>query len=116
MDFRTISLIPHASKILLKILAFRLESKAELFLGCDQYGFRRVCGTRDANAVMRVLCERNLEYNNKIYMCFVMVTLWNRADHYIFALLFLLLSSFFTSPNLSRRRLDVCHNSTHGVA
>jgi len=23
---------------------------------------------------------------------------------------------FFTSPNLSRRRLDVCHTSTHGVA
>jgi len=27
----------------------------------------------------------------------------------------LLLLSFF-SPNLSRRRLDVCHTSTHGVA
>jgi len=46
-----------------------------------------------------------------------MVALWNRADHYIFALWFLLLlSSFFSSPNLSRRRLDVCHTSTHGVA
>jgi len=51
--------------------------------------------------------------------CIVMVALWNRADHYIFALWFLrlLLSSFFfSSPNLSRRRLDVCHTSTHGVA
>jgi len=47
-----------------------------------------------------------------------MVALWNRADHYIFALWFLLLCSFFflSSPNLSRRRLDVCHTSTHGVA
>ena len=26
------------------------------------------------------------------------------------------LSSFFSSPNLSRCRLDVCHTSTHGVA
>ena len=26
------------------------------------------------------------------------------------------LLSFFSSPNLSRRRLDVCHTSTHGVA
>jgi len=25
-------------------------------------------------------------------------------------------SFFFSSPNLSRRRLDVCHTSTHGVA
>jgi len=48
-----------------------------------------------------------------------MVALWNRADHYIFILSFvlLLLSSFFFSlPNLSRRRLDVCHTSTHRVA
>jgi len=37
------------------------------------------------------------------------------TGHYIFALLFLL-SFFFSSPNLSRRRLDVCHTSTHGVA
>ena len=49
----------------------------------------------------------------------IMVALWNRADHYIFALWFLLsffLSSLFSSPNLSRRRVDVCHTSTHGVA
>jgi len=31
-------------------------------------------------------------------------------------LFFLLLSIFFSSPNLSRHRLDVCHTSTHGVA
>jgi len=29
---------------------------------------------------------------------------------------FFYLISFFSSPNLSRRRLDVCHTSTHGVA
>jgi len=46
----------------------------------------------------------------------IMVALWNRADHYIFILWFLLLLSFFSSPNLSRHRLDVCHTSTHGVA
>ena len=45
---------------------------------------------------------------------FVMVALWNRPDHYVFALWLLLL--FFSSPNLSRRRLDVCHTSIHGVA
>jgi len=29
---------------------------------------------------------------------------------------FFLLSFFFSLPNLSRRRLDACHTSTHGVA
>ena len=43
--------------------------------------------------------------------------LCNRAGHYVFILWFLLLSiSLFSSPNLSRRSLDVCHTSTHGVA
>jgi len=43
-----------------------------------------------------------------------MVALCNRADHYIFILF--LLSSSFSSPILSGRRLDVYHTSTHGVA
>ena len=46
-----------------------------------------------------------------------MVALCNRADHYIFALLFLsIFFFFFSSPNLSGRRLDVYHTLTHGVA
>jgi len=35
------------------------------------------------------------------------------CDFYLLLLLLLLL---FSSPNLSCRRLDVCHTSTHGVA
>jgi len=47
----------------------------------------------------------------------VMAALCNRAGHYIFALWFLLSSIYlFSSPNLSRRRLDAYHTSTHGVA
>jgi len=53
--------------------------------------------------------------------CYVLVVLFpmvapcNRADDYIFALWFLLLP-LFSSPNLSHRRLDVYHTSTHCVA
>jgi len=46
----------------------------------------------------------------------IMVALWNRADHYIFMLWFVFSSFLLSSPNLIRRRLDVCHTSTHGVA
>jgi len=59
-----------------------------------------------------------------IHFQFTMVALCNRADHiwspyaigqtiYIFILSFVL--SFFSSPNLSGRRLYVCHTSTHCV-
>src|SRR6218665_3578562 len=47
-DFRTISLIPHASKIVLKILTRRITAKADEFLGKNQFGFKKGCGTREA--------------------------------------------------------------------
>jgi len=45
-----------------------------------------------------------------------MAALRSRCGHYTFALWFLLLLSFFfSSPILRRRRLDVCHTSTHAL-
>jgi len=45
-----------------------------------------------------------------------MAALCNRTGHYIFALWFLSLSiSLFSSPNLSRHRLDVYHTSEYMV-
>ena len=54
-DHRTISLISHASKIMLKVLTRRIEAKAKGFSSCNQFGFRRGCGTRDAIDVKRVI-------------------------------------------------------------
>jgi len=56
-------------------------------------------------------------YFRPVVSFFFMAALRNRAGHYIFVLWFLL--SFyllFSSHILSRRRLDVYHTSTHGVA
>ena len=36
-----------------------------------QFGFRRGCGTREAIGVMRTLCERSLEHDNDVFICFV---------------------------------------------
>jgi len=46
-----------------------------------------------------------------------MAALWNRTGHYIFALWFLsfFFFFFFSSPNLSGRKMDVYHTSTHDV-
>ena len=40
-DQRTISLISHASKILLRILTKRIEAKAKDFIDNNQFGFRK---------------------------------------------------------------------------
>src|SRR6478609_6583042 len=70
-DHRTISLISYASKILLKILNNRIEARATDFIGRNQFGFRKGCGTRDAIGVIRMICERSLEFENNVYICFV---------------------------------------------
>ena len=43
---------------MLKILTKRIESNAIGFIGKNQFGFRKGCGTRDAVGIMRVLCKR----------------------------------------------------------
>jgi len=67
VDFRTISLVTHASKIMLKITARRLEGKAEAYLGNVQFGFRRGRRTRDGTAAVRTLAERSVEHNIKCF-------------------------------------------------
>ena len=70
-EHETISLIAHASKVLLKILTHQIESKAEYFLGDDQCGVKRGRGTRQAIVIMRLLGERIIENGQKVYACFV---------------------------------------------
>jgi len=69
--------------------------------------------------------QHNCTYKSKaavIQNCYFqflwpLAALWNRTGHYICAMWFLLLSSFFFSPNLSGHRVDVYQvTSTHGVA
>ena len=61
----------HASKIMLKVLTKRIEAKAKHLLERNRFGFTKGCGTRDAVGVMRTLCERSLECENEVYICFV---------------------------------------------
>jgi len=72
-DFRTITLISHAAKILLKVLQKRIEAKVDAvrFLSDDQFGFRKGTGIRDAIGTLRVLTERSLKVDRDVYDCFV---------------------------------------------
>ena len=70
-DFRTISLISHASKIMLRILTQRIEGKARDYISETQFGFRKGVGTRDAIGSLRMLLERSLDHNNDVFICFV---------------------------------------------
>ena len=70
-DHRTISLVSHASKVLLKVLYHRIEARSRDYIGIDQFGFRKGVGTREAIAVMRILSERCIQHDQDLYICFV---------------------------------------------
>jgi len=68
-DYRTLSLISHASKILIRIIAERIDNKAKMYRGEDQYGFRRGVWTRDAIAVMHVIKVHRTQSNRICVLC-----------------------------------------------
>ena len=68
-DHRSISLIAHTVKIVVKILRRRIERKIEDVLREDQFGFRRGKGTRDAIGMLRIISERTLEIDVELCIC-----------------------------------------------
>ena len=70
-EYRTISLISHAAKIMLRVLNRRLVKKMEESMGEEQYGFRRGRGTRDAIGVVKTIGERYIERGKAVNMCFI---------------------------------------------
>ncbi|GFR73000.1 endonuclease-reverse transcriptase [Elysia marginata] len=67
-NYRTIALISHASKILLKIIMKRLEKKIEKEVSQTQAGFRRNRGTRDQIFNLRIIIEKCRESNTELHL------------------------------------------------
>lgn len=70
-NYRTISLVSHASKVLLKVILNRIQRKTEQEIPVEQAGFRPNRGTRDQITNLRVLMAKMAEHNQPLYMCFI---------------------------------------------
>ena len=70
-NYRTIALISHASKIMLKILQVRLQQYVNRELPDVQAGFRKDRGTRDQIANICWITEKAREFQKKICFCFI---------------------------------------------
>ena len=68
---RTIALISHASKVMLKILQVRLQEYMRQELPDVQAGFRKGRGTRDQIANICWIIEKAREFQKNIYFCFI---------------------------------------------
>ena len=69
-NYRTIALISHTSKAMLKILQARLQQYINHELPDVQDGFRKHRGTRDQIANIWWIIEKAREFQN-IYFCFI---------------------------------------------
>ena len=70
-NYRTVALISHASKVVLKILQARLQQYVNCEVPDVQAGFRKGRGTRDQIANIRWSMEKAREFQKNIYFCFI---------------------------------------------
>ena len=68
-NYRTIALISHASKVMLKLLQARLQQYMNHELPDVQAGFRKGRGTRD-QICQHPLDHQKREFQKNIYFCF----------------------------------------------
>ena len=71
LNYLTIVLISHASKVMLKILQARLHQSVNRELPDVQAGFRKGRGTRDQIANIRWIMEKAGEFQKNMYFCFI---------------------------------------------
>ena len=75
-NYRTIALISHTSKVMLKILQARLQQ----YVNRVQAGFRKGRGNRDQITIICWIIEKGREFQKIIYFCFIdyakALTLW----------------------------------------
>ena len=70
-NYRTIALISHASKLMLKLLQARLQRYVNCELTDVQAGFQKGSGIRDQIANICWIIEKAREFQKNIYFCFI---------------------------------------------
>ena len=81
-NYRTIALISHASKVMLKILQARLQQYVNRELPYVQDGLRKGRGTRDQIANFCWIYKKAKEFQKNIYFCFIDYTkAFDCVDH-----------------------------------
>ena len=81
-NYRTIALVAHASKVILKIHQIRLQQYVNRKLSDVQAGFRKARGARDQITSIRWIIEKAREFQKNIYFCFIdYIKAFDCVDH-----------------------------------
>ena len=68
---RTISLMSHVTKVLLRVILMRVRNKIHPEIAEERCGFVEGKGTANAVYMLRTLIERALEVQKDVYLCFI---------------------------------------------
>ena len=112
-NYRTISLISHSSKVMLKVILNRLKPKAEEIIAEEQAGFRAGRSTTEQIFNLRILCEKYLQHQQNLYHVFIDFTkAFDRVWH---AALWATMRKYNISANLVRTIEQLYDKATSAV-
>ena len=110
-NYRTIALISHASKVMLKIQQVRFQQFVNHELPDVQAGFRKGRGTRDQMANICCITEKTREFQKSIHFCFLdCAKAFDCVDH---SELWKILKENMRPPDLSPEK-SVCRSGSNG--
>ena len=61
----------HVTKVILRVIMLRIRNKIHPEICTEQYGFMKDKGTKNAIFVLRMLSERAIQMQQKMYLCFI---------------------------------------------
>ena len=112
-NYRTISLISHPSKVILKIILNRLKPQAEKIIAEEQAGFRAGRSTTEQIFNLRILCEKYLQHQQDLYHVFIDFNkAFNRVWH---AALWATIKKYNISTNLIQVIKNLYNKATIAV-
>ena len=81
-EYRTISLMSHITRLLLKVIEQRIVKKIDNEVNRLQSGFRTGSGTREGIFNLRTVCEQVIDLGKDVYICFIDYTItFDRVKH-----------------------------------
>ena len=81
-EYRTISLMSHIKKLLLKVIEQRIVKKINNEVSRLQSGFRTGSGAREGIFNLRTVCEQAIDLGKDVYICFIDYTkAFDRVKH-----------------------------------
>ena len=110
-NYRTIALISHASKVIIKILQVRLQQYVNREFPDVQAGFRKGRGNSDQIANIHWIIEKGKKFQKNIYFCFIdYAKAFDCVDH---RKLWKILRDGYTRPHVLPLEKPVCRSGSN---